>query len=172
MARSHNVVHFHKNSLANLEKFPKCPDFTISEGALDLYKQIEAIANEVFLRLGDCYREEIYTQALAYEIRALDYEVETEVECDVLYKDTVLGKIRADLVAKGENSFIIESKRLDYYKGVMQLVGYMKSLSISVGFTIGFRKEGAKVWCALADDEGTMYMYDGTTVRKILCTGE
>lgn len=168
MPRQPNVLHFNKNSAAKLDKFPKRPDFTISESGLELYRKIQEISNEVFLHLGDCYREEVYTQALAHEIRILGYDVETEVECDVLYKTAKIGKIRADLVARSENSFIIESKRVDYYKGVMQLLGYMKSLAIPVGFTVGFGKDGAKVWCVLRE-EGTrdVYMYDGLLVREV-----
>jgi GxxExxY protein len=168
MPRQPNVVHFNKNSAAKLDKFPKRPDFTISESGLELYRKIQEISNEIFLHLGDCYREEVYTQALAHEIRGLGYDVETEVECDVLYKTAKIGKIRADLVARSENSFIIESKRVDYYKGVMQLLGYMKSLAIPVGFTVGFGKDGAKVWCVLRE-EGTrdVYMYDGLLVREV-----
>ena len=168
MPRQPNVIHFHKNSLASLDKFPKHLDFTISEEGKTLYNKIQEIANDVFVALGDVYREEVYTQALAYEIRLLGYEVETEVECDVLYKSTIIGKIRADLVARGDNSFIIESKKVDYYKGVMQLLGYMKSLNIPLGFTVGFKKDGAKVWCVLIDeDSGIKYMYDGVHVREI-----
>ena len=168
MPRQPNVVHFNKNSAAKLDKFPNCPDFTISESGLELYRKIQEISNEVFLHLGDCYREEVYTQALAHEIRLLGYDVETEVECDVLYKSTKIGKLRADLVARSENSFIIESKRVDYYKGVMQVLGYMKSLSIPLGYTVGFGKDGAKVWCVLKDEETNhVYMYDGLIVREV-----
>lgn len=169
MPRQPNVIHFHKNSLASLDKFPKHPEFTISQEGLALYAKIQEIANDVFVALGDVYREEIYSQALAHDIRLLGYEVETEVECDVLYKSTIIGKIRADLVAiKSDTSFIIESKKVDYYKGVMQLLGYMKSLNIPLGFTVGLKKDGAKVWCVLIDEEsGVKYMYDGLHVREI-----
>jgi GxxExxY protein len=168
MHRQPNVVHFNKNSSAKLDKFPKRLDYTISEEGITLYNKIQEVSNEVFSSLGDCYREEVYTQALAYEIRALGYDVETEVECDVLYKTANIGKIRADLVARGENPFIIESKRVDYYRGVMQLLGYMKSLSIPLGFTVGFGKDGAKVWCVLKDEESCeIYMYDGILVRQV-----
>ena len=168
MPRQPNVIHFNKNSAAKLDKFPKCPTYTISEAGLELHSKIQEIANEVFLHLGDCYREEVYTQALAYEIRTLGYDVETEVECDVLYKTEKIGKIRADLVARSQDSFIIESKRVDYYKGVMQLLGYMKSLNIPVGFTVGFGKDGVKVWCILKDEETSgVYMYDGVIVRQV-----
>ena len=171
MPRQPNVIHFNKNSAAKLDKFPKCPDFTISEAGIELYRKIQEISNEVFLHLGDCYREEVYTQALAHEIRVLGYDVETEVECDVLYKTAKIGKIRADLVARSESetSFIIETKRVDYYRGVMQLLGYMKSLSIVVGYTVGLGKEGVKVWCVLKGDEcGVYYMYDGVIVREVV----
>ena len=168
MSRQGNVVHFNKNSAAKLDKFPKCPNYTISEAGLELHSEIQEIANEVFLRLGDCYREEVYTQALAYEIRLLGYDVETEVECDVMYKSEKIGRIRADLVARSDNSFIIESKRVDYYKGVMQLLGYMKSLAIPLGYTVGFGKDDVKVWCVLKDEEtNKVYMYDGLIVRQV-----
>ena len=160
---SRNIVHFNKTSNYKLEKFKKCVDSAMSDEGLELYGKMKEKAEEVFRILGDSYREEIYTSALAHELSGMGYSVETEVECDVIYKGESVGKIRADLVARGlSESFIVESKRVDCYKGVMQLIGYMRNLKVDIGFAIGFQKDKVSVWCVI---DG--YIYDGTNVRKI-----
>ena len=156
-------MHFNRNSNGKLEKFVKCVDSCISDEGLELYVRVKEKAEEVYRILGDSYREEIYNMALAYEIGLMGYSVETEVECDVKYKNISLGKIRADIVARGvSEDFIVESKRVDCYKGVMQLVGYMRNLNIDIGFAIGFQREKVSVWCIIGD-----YIYDGVNVRMI-----
>jgi GxxExxY protein len=170
MPRKAGVVHFNKDTTTKLEKFPRVVDSVLNEEGIDLYNKVLSCAKKVYNSLGDCYREEIYTQALAMEIRDLGYTVETEVECDVIYRDTIIGKIRADLIATGEEPFVIEAKRLDIYRGVMQLIGYMRSKNIGLGYTIGFQKGSVGLWCVLRNDS-VYLLYDGTSVREILRGG-
>jgi GxxExxY protein len=163
---SKNVLHFNKNSNNKIEKFVNCPDYSISEEALELYRKVKEKAEEVFNILGDSYREEIYTGALGHELKLLGYIVETEVECDVMYKNSSLGKMRADLVASGFGErFVVESKRSDPYKGLIQLLGYMTQLHIPLGFTVAFQKEQVRLWMVLHHS----FIFDGTHV-KILPT--
>jgi GxxExxY protein len=157
-----NIVHFSRNSNDKLDKFPNCPDSVISEEGLELYKKIKQKAQEVFDILGDSYREEIYTGALGVELELMGYLVEKEVECDVMYKNVSLGKIRADLVARGDETFVVESKRVDCYKGVMQLIGYMRNMNIPLGFAIGFQSPHISLWLLIDS-----FIFDGKHVRNI-----
>jgi GxxExxY protein len=164
------LVHFNKDTTTRLEKFPKIVDSMMNEDGVELYSKVLRCAKKVYDILGDCYREEVYTQALAMEIRDLGYIVETEVECDVVYRDSVIGKVRADLIASGEDSFIVEAKRLDIYRGVMQLIGYMRSKNIDIGYTIGFQKGSVGMWCVLRNED-TYVLYDGSSIREIRGAG-
>ena len=85
----------------------------------------------------------------------------------ILFQNS-LGKIRADLVARSNSeNFVVESKRVDCYKGVMQLLGYMRNLNVELGFVIGFQSEKVSVWCVLSG-----YIYDGVSVREVYpCVG-
>jgi GxxExxY protein len=164
------IVHFNKDTTSKLEKFPKIVDSVLNEEGVELYNKVLGCAKKVYDTLGDCYREEVYTQALAMEIRELGYTVETEVECDVVYRSSVIGKVRADLIAYGEESFIIEAKRLDIYRGVMQLIGYMRSKNIDIGYTIGFQKGVVGIWCVMRN-ESVYVLYDGNSIREIRGAG-
>jgi len=160
------LVHFNKDTASKLEKFPKIVDYVLNEEGIELYNKILECAKKVYTTLGDCYKEEIYTQALAMEIRDLGYSVETDVDCDVVYRDCVVGKVRADIIASGKESFIIQAKRLDIYRGVMQVLGCMKSKNINIGFVIGLQRKDL-IPSLLLNYSGTYILYDGTSLREM-----
>jgi GxxExxY protein len=162
------LVHFNKDTALRLEKFPKIVDYVLNEEGIELYNKILECAKKVYTTLGDCYKEEVYTQALAMEIRDLGYSVETDVDCDVIYRDCVVGKVRADLIANGEDSFIIQAKRLDIYRSVMQVLGCMKSKNINIGYTIGLQKKGVILYLLLETSDKYI-LYDGISLREMMC---
>ena len=161
-------VHFNRDTASKLEKFPKVVDSVLNEYGIDLYNKVFMCAKKVYTALGDCYRDEIYTQALAMEIRDLGYSVETDVESDVIYRGSVIGKVRSNLIARGEESFIIDVKRQDVYRGVMQLIGCMRSTNIDIGYVIGFKKNEVNVRCIFNDSP--VYLYDGKVIQEMTRT--
>jgi len=64
---------------------------------------IESLANEVYENLGDGFSEDIYQQALAYELRKnnVDYLRETQIE--LYYKDQIVGRGLIDFYFPEQN---------------------------------------------------------------------
>lgn len=95
-------------------------------------------AIEVHRRLGPGFLEAVYHKALRCELTALRIDWASEVEVPILYRGTVVGRHRLDLVVGGE--LVVELKatgRLEFVH-FAQVRSYLAASGIRVGLLLNF----------------------------------
>jgi GxxExxY protein len=104
----------------------------------DLSYQIMQAVFEVHNSLGPGFKENIYEQALAYELGLRHIPFERQKEITVCYKDRIVGTHRLDLVV--ENKVILELKAVSELTDVFkqQTLSYLKATSLRLGILINF----------------------------------
>jgi GxxExxY protein len=111
----------------------------------DLTKQIIGCAYDVYNTLGAGFLESVYQQSFLIELRETGLDVESQVNLDVYYKGTPVGRFVADLIV--ENKVIIELKAIDDLTKIheVQLVNYLVATGKPVGLLINFGPGGVEV---------------------------
>lgn len=91
--------------------------------------ELDEAARKVLAELGEGLSEVVYQKALAHELRARGYRVETEVVIPIHYQRAYVGFVRADLVVN--ECTVVEVKVVaNITKAHMdQLAGYMRWLA-------------------------------------------
>lgn len=100
---------------------------------------------DVYNELGPGLLENVYKQALAYEISERGLQVEIEKPIPVIFKDQKLEHgYRADLII--ENKLIIEIKSVDEIARIhhLQLMTYLKLSEIPHGILVNFNTADIK----------------------------
>ena len=92
----------------------------------------------VYNELGSGYKEQIYQEALAVEMKENNLKFLKEKEIPVYYKGKKVGKYRPDFIV--ERKIIVEIKavekmNLEYEK---QLINYLKGSEFKLGFLVNF----------------------------------
>ena len=92
----------------------------------------------VYNELGFGFLENVYQNALYFELLKRDFKVETQKAIDVYYQTQPVGKYRADLVVN--DLIILELKAVDYLviEHELQLINYLKATDIEVGLLLNF----------------------------------
>jgi GxxExxY protein len=82
--------------------------------------------------------EKVYENALAFELEALGFEVQTQLPIKVYYNNREVGEYFADVIV--ENKVIIEVKiaAAIYKAHESQLLNYLKATEIEVGTILNF----------------------------------
>jgi GxxExxY protein len=107
-----------------------------------LTEKVIGCAIEVHRTLGPGLLENVYQQALAYELSQAGLSFTLEVQLSVDYKEIHLDcGYRLDLVV--ENSLIVELKSVDGLAGIhsAQLLTYLKLSNLKTGLLINFNVE-------------------------------
>ena len=92
----------------------------------------------VHTALGVGFVEAVYANALAVVLQSAGLVVEREVPFEVVFRGTIVGRYRADLVV--ERKIIVETKalhRLDV-GGTVQLRNYLRASGLCVGLLLNF----------------------------------
>ena len=103
--------------------------------------QIIGAAMEVHRILGPGFLESIYQQALLKELTIRNLTVDTEISVDILYKDTVIGRHRLDLLVSG---IILELKCVSRIADVhiAQALSYLKATQLDLALILNFGESG------------------------------
>jgi hypothetical protein len=98
---------------------------------------IQAFYN-VYNELGYGFLENVYQNALYFELKNIGLEVEAQKVIDVYYKTLIVGKYKADLVVN--DLIILELKAVDYLmqEHENQLINYLKATDKEVGLLLNF----------------------------------
>tara|TARA_B100000674_G_C37782618_1_gene887924 strand:+ start:507 stop:899 length:393 start_codon:yes stop_codon:yes gene_type:complete len=109
----------------------------------ELIENIVEYIRNVNNELGNHYKENIYQNALYYEINNNGYIAQTEVIVPIFYKDFYVGFERADIVHYENNNvkLIIELKSQNQRLGskeINQLRKYMTNLKCEKGILVNF----------------------------------
>jgi GxxExxY protein len=114
---------------------------------MEKYKHKE-LTNKIIQAFYDVYNElrfgfleNVYQNALYFELVNRGFKVEPQKGIDVYYQTQLVGKYRADLIV--ENLIILELKAVDYLveEHELQLINYLKATDIEVGLLLNFGKK-------------------------------
>jgi len=102
------------------------------------YNLISLLASRVYETLGSGFSELIYQKALSQDLSELHIEHQTEQNIPVLYKETTIGAVRADIVV--QNKMVIELKRVARITSshLQQAEMYARLLDLSEIIVINF----------------------------------
>jgi len=92
----------------------------------------------VYNELGFGFLENVYQNALYFELIDRGFNVEPQKAIDVYYQTRLVGKYKADLVV--DDLVILELKAVDYLvpEHELQLINYLKATDKEVGLLLNF----------------------------------
>jgi len=100
---------------------------------------------EVHKTLGPDFVENIYENALVYEMKQEKLRVEEQKLVSVLYKGVKVGEHRLDLLV--ENAVIVENKVVKEFNEIhqAQILSYLRATDRRIGLLINFAKTRIEV---------------------------
>lgn len=107
----------------------------------DLTSLILKTFYEVYNELGFGFLEKVYQNALYNELKNNGFEVESQKQIKVYYKNIEVGEYYADLIVN--DKVILELKATEAITEAheFQLLNYLKSTNIEVGLLLNFGKK-------------------------------
>jgi len=92
----------------------------------------------VYNELGFGFLENVYQNALYFELQNRGFTVEPQKAIDVYYQKQFVGKYKADLIIN--DLIILELKAVDYLveEHELQLINYLKATDKEVGLLLNF----------------------------------
>lgn len=104
----------------------------------ELTGSIIGCAMKVHTELGCGFPESIYQRSLAIELKQSEISFNTEVSIPLYYKNTKIGKRRADFVI--ENKVLLEIKAVSELDNTHanQILNYLTAYKLEVGLLINF----------------------------------
>ena len=104
----------------------------------ELTKKIIKAFYCVYNELGFGFLENVYHNALFFELQKSGFKVESQKEIDVYYQKQLVGKYSADLVV--DDLIILELKAVDSLvpEHESQLINYLKATDKEVGLLLNF----------------------------------
>jgi len=101
-------------------------------------EKIIGCAYRVANTLGAGFLEKVYENALAYELRKAELEVEQQKPIDVFYDNVVVGQYVTDLLV--EREVILEVKTVRAFDDVhmAQCLNYLKATGLKICLLINF----------------------------------
>ncbi len=96
---------------------------------------------EVYNELGHGFLEKVYQNALYTELKINGFDVESQKQIKVYYKNVEVGEYYADLIVN--DKLILELKATEAITEAheFQLLNYLKSTNIEVGLLLNFGKK-------------------------------
>ena len=96
---------------------------------------------EVYNELGHGFLEKVYQNALYTELKNNGFDVESQKQIKVYYKNVEVGEYYADLIVN--DKVILELKATESITEAheFQLLNYLKSTNIEVGLLLNFGKK-------------------------------
>lgn len=113
----------------------------LSDDAKAVLHSLRNKLREVYSILQKGYPENVYQRALCIELQTAGLRYDLEATMSVLYKEHIVGQIRADIIIRGETSAVIETKAT---AGTIkpeerwQLSRYLKLQNIDLGILVNF----------------------------------
>ena len=103
-------------------------------------KIIKAFYN-VYNELGFGFLENVYQNALYFELINSQLKVEAQKAIEVYYQNRLVGSYKADLIVN--NVIILELKAVEYLmeEHELQLINYLKATNIEIGLLLNFGKK-------------------------------
>ncbi len=139
----------------------------LSDEAKSILHGLRTKIREVYTVLQKGYPENVYQKALCIELQNSGLKYDLEATMSVLYKEHIVGQIRADIIVRGETSVVIETKATAGNikpEERWQLSRYMKIQDISLGILVNFPQivgaNSPQIEFLIKDDEYGIFVYD------------
>jgi GxxExxY protein len=107
----------------------------------DLTDRIIKAFYKVYNELGFGFLENVYQNALYFELLQEGLNVIAQKPIEVFYQNHLVGNYRADLIV--DNSIILELKATESLveEHELQLINYLKATNIEIGLLLNFGKK-------------------------------
>lgn len=107
----------------------------------ELSDEIIGAFYEVYQQLGYGFAERVYQNALYFELRDRGLRVDTQQKSDVYFKGKHVGSFYSDMIVN--DTIILELKVFSSISEAheRQLLNYLKSSKIEIGYVLNFGKE-------------------------------
>jgi GxxExxY protein len=129
------------NNMNNMKKDPPSRDVTADE----LTEKVIGCAIKLHRVLGPGFLENIYHQALAYELGKAGIPYVNEARMQVKYEGIILGDYIADFLI--EKRVVVEIKAVETVLKAheIQLVNYLSAIRFDIGLIINFGSQKVQV---------------------------
>ena len=106
----------------------------------DITKIIIGSFYKVYNTLGYGFLEQVYENAMLYELSVNNLEVKSQYPISVIYESVVVGKYYADILV--DNKVVIELKAQAVISSAheAQLYNYLRATGLEVGILLNFGK--------------------------------
>ena len=96
---------------------------------------------EVYNELGHGFLEKVYQNALYNELKNNGFEVESQKQIKVYYKNIEVGEYYADLIVNDKVILELKATEVITEANEFQLLNYLKSTNVEVGLLLNFGKK-------------------------------
>lgn len=96
---------------------------------------------EVYNELGHGFLEKVYQNALYTELKNNGFDVESQKQIKVYYKNVEVGEYYADLIVNDKVILELKATEVITEAHEFQLLNYLKSTNIEVGLLLNFGKK-------------------------------
>ena len=107
----------------------------------DLTDKIIKAFYSVYNELGFGFLENVYQNALYFELKNNQLRVDAQKTTKVYYQNQLVGNYKADLIVN--DTIILELKAVDFLieEHELQLINYLKATNIEIGLLLNFGKK-------------------------------
>ncbi len=109
----------------------------------ELSKKILKVFFEVHTELGFGFSEKVYQKAYAIALREAGMKVDEQVPIKVYFRGQLVGEFFADMVVNGLILLELKSVNMIVEEHEAQLLNYLKSTEIEVGYVLNFGKSAS-----------------------------
>lgn len=106
----------------------------------ELTEEILGAYYDVYRTLGYGFLEQVYQNALFFELQARGLACEAQKTIDVYYHDRLVGKYYADIVVEGKVILELKATVSLLEEHECQLINYLKATDMEVGLLMNFGK--------------------------------
>lgn len=96
---------------------------------------------EVYNELGHGFLEKVFQNALYTELKINGFDVESQKQIKVYYKNVEVGEYYADLIVNDKVILELKATEVITEAREFQLLNYLKSTNIEVGLLLNFGKK-------------------------------
>ena len=99
---------------------------------------LHAFYKKVYPQMGYGFLENVYENAMAYELRQMGLKVEQQAKIDVYYEGQIVGEYFADLLVEGKVIIELKAAKNLTDDHEAQLLNYMRATPYEVGLLLNF----------------------------------
>lgn len=107
----------------------------------DLTHDIIKIFYRVYNKLGFGFLEQVYQNALFFELKRNGFDCIPQMPIDVYYEGRVVGQYRADIIVNNKVILELKATRELSSANVRQLYNYLRATQYEVGLLLNFGEE-------------------------------